>query len=95
MRGRGTGKKALDSTRNFVYNDAHTGSGHPSVDFTQENSGNGDGNMKYLILAGLIYFVIYMLDFKGYRRDGKQWAHIIERERYCCEHGRQRTASQF
>ena len=51
--------------------------------------------MQYLILAVLIYLVIYMLDFKGYRRDGKQWAHIIERERYCCEHGRQRTASQF
>ena len=51
--------------------------------------------MEYLTLAGLIYFIIYMLDFKGYRRDGKRWAKIIELEQYLSKHGLRRDASEY
>lgn len=51
--------------------------------------------MQYLILAVLIYLVIYMLDFKGYRRDGKRWPKIIELEQYLRKHGLRRGASEY
>ena len=51
--------------------------------------------MEYLILAGLIYFIIYMLDFKGYRRDGKRWPKIIELEQYLSKHGLRRDDSEY
>ena len=51
--------------------------------------------MQYLILAVLIYLVIYMLDCKGYRRDGKRWPKIIELEQYLSKHGLRRDASEY